>query len=135
MKRVLIVDDNDRYADNLKNYLEKFGCECDRAYDAREGWQKYKQRSDYHAIITDITMETQTSGLWMIRRIYKDGFKGILIIATTGFDVLGVMKLSKYLLPMFAGISWMIPKKPLKRGEVVLIPTTKSVNLKFEDTL
>ncbi|NCN10305.1 MAG: response regulator transcription factor [Leptospira sp.] len=129
MKKVLIVDDNDRYADNLKAYYSKLGYECSRAYDAREGWNLYSKSksnadgsSDFDTIVTDITMETQTSGLWMIRRIHKDGFSGTKIIATTGFDVFGVMGVSKFILPWFAGISFMIPKVPLKKGEVVLVP-------------
>ncbi|MCG9873505.1 MAG: response regulator [Leptospiraceae bacterium] len=129
MKKVLIVDDNDRYADNLKAYYSKQGYSCTRAYNAKEGWNLYSNSktksdgiSDFETIVTDITMETQTSGLWMIRKIHKDGFKGTKIIATTGFDVIGVMWFSKFILPWFAGISFMIPKVPLKNGEVVLVP-------------
>jgi hypothetical protein len=32
------------------------------------------------------------------------------------------MGVSKFILPWFAGISFMIPKVPLKKGEVVLVP-------------
>lgn len=128
MKKLLIVDDNDRYANNLKDHYTKEGWECLRAYSAKEGWQIYQSsknaegNSNLDMIITDITMETQTSGLWFIRRVHKDGFKGTKIIATTGFDVKGVMHFSKWILPWFAGITFMIPKVPLKKGEVVLIP-------------
>ena len=87
MKKVLIVDDNDRYADNLKAYYSKLGYSCTRAYNAQEGWDLYSKSktksngiSDFDTIVTDITMETQTSGLWMIRKIHKDEFKGIKII-------------------------------------------------------
>ncbi|GBF40059.1 response regulator [Leptospira johnsonii] len=121
---VLVVDDNDRYANNLKTYLQENGCEVLRALDASQGWDLYlANKHKLKAVITDITMETQTSGLWMIRRIYQDGFEGIKVIATTGFDVSGVMAISKYFLPWFAGVEYMVPKVPLKRGEVVLIPT------------
>ena len=68
-------------------------------------------------------METQTSGLWLARKIYTSGYTGELIIATTGFDVPGVMFFSKFILPVFAGVGWMIPKVPLKKGEVKLFPT------------
>ena len=129
MKKILIVDDNDNYANNLKTYYSGLGYECNRAIDAAEGWKKFLEsknpstsESDYDIIITDITMETQTSGLWFIRRVHKDGYKGIKIIATTGFDVPGVMFVSKWILPWFAGIKFMIPKIPLKKGEVKLIP-------------
>ncbi|PJZ50225.1 response regulator [Leptospira saintgironsiae] len=122
---VLVVDDNDRYANNLKTYLQENGCEVLRAIDASQGWDLYlANKHKLKAIITDITMETQTSGLWMIRKIYQDGFDGIKVIATTGFDVSGVMAISKYFLPWFAGVEYMVPKVPLKKGEVILLPTS-----------
>lgn len=122
---VLVVDDNDRYANNLKTYLQENGCEVLRAIDASQGWDLYlANKHKLKAIITDITMETQTSGLWMIRKIYQDGFDGIKVIATTGFDVSGVMAISKYFLPWFAGVEYMVPKIPLKKGEVILLPTS-----------
>lgn len=121
---VLVVDDNDRYANNLKAYLENLGCRVLRATDAEQGWNLFLQnRSELAGVITDITMETQTSGLWMIRKIHKIGFSGIKVIATTGFDVFGVMAISKFLLPSFAGISFMVPKIPLKKGNVLMLPT------------
>ncbi|MCC5814294.1 MAG: response regulator [Leptospira sp.] len=129
MKKLLIVDDADKYAKPLTDHYSKEGWVCERAYTAGEGWEMYQKsktedgNSTYDMIISDITMETQTSGLWFIRRVHKDGYRGIKIIATTGFDVKGVMAFSKYILPWFAGISFMIPKVPLvQRGEVVLVP-------------
>ena len=75
--KVLIVDDNDRYANNLKAF-----------FDARK--------------------------------------------IETGFDAPGVMFVSKYLLPAFGGVGWMVPKVPLKRGEVVFIPTNLKKGVEFE---
>ncbi|EPG72828.1 response regulator receiver domain protein [Leptospira fainei serovar Hurstbridge str. BUT 6] len=121
---ILVVDDNDRYADNLIIYLENLKCEVLRAKDAAQGWELYtKHKAELSCVITDITMETQTSGLWLIRRIHKDGFTGIKVIATTGFDVFGVMAISRLVLPSFAGISFMVPKVPLKAGKVLMLPT------------
>lgn len=123
-KSVLIVDDNDRYANNLKVWFEQKGFETVRAVDAAQGWEIYsKDKNRFHTIVTDITMETQTSGLWMIRKIHKDGYQGNKIIATTGFDFPGVMFFSSSILPWFAGIGWMVPKVPLKQGTVVFLPT------------
>lgn len=116
-KLTLIVDDNDKYANNLKLYLDSKEIPNERARTAGEGYEMFKSKQ-YHTIITDITMETQTSGLWFARRIYKEGFKGQIIIATTGFDFPGVMLFGKYALPGFAGVGWMIPKVPLKKGIV-----------------
>ncbi|EPG65403.1 response regulator [Leptospira wolffii] len=132
---ILVVDDNDRYANNLIEYLKTLGCETIRAIDAAQGWSMYRANKNLlKAVITDITMETQTSGLWMIRNIHKDGFSGIKVIATTGFDVAGVMAISKYLLPWFAGIEYMVPKVPLKAGKVLLLPT-KLGSATFEEKL
>lgn len=123
METVLIVDDNDRYANNLKTYLDKRNIPSERAINASQGYEMFLA-SQYTTIISDITMETQTSGLVFIRKIFKKGFKGKIIIATTGFDVWGVIFLGKYLLPYYGGVSWMIPKVPLKKGEVIFYPTT-----------
>lgn len=130
--KILIVDDNDRYANNLKAYFDKKQIETSRAIDAKQGWEMF-QKEIYHSVISDITMETQTSGLFLVRDIYKFGYKGNIIIATTGFDFPGVMTLSKYLLPSFTGVGWMVPKVPLKRGEVVFVPTRlkKGVEIPF----
>ncbi|EMJ60738.1 MULTISPECIES: response regulator [Leptospira] len=135
-KNVLIVDDNDRYADSLKVWFEKKGFEVIRAVNAAQGWEIYsKDRNFFHTIVTDITMETQTSGLWMIRKIHKDGYRGNKIIATTGFDFPGVMFFSSFILPYFAGIGWMVPKVPLKEGRVIFLSTYLKSNVSFESVL
>ena len=132
--KILIVDDNDRYANNLKAFFDARKIETARALDAKEGWEKF-QKETFHTVISDITMETQTSGLFLIRKIYKSGFKGNIIIATTGFDAPGVMFVSKFLLPSFGGVGWMVPKVPLKRGEVLFIPTNLKKGVEFEAML
>ncbi|MCB1157454.1 MAG: response regulator [Leptospiraceae bacterium] len=134
MIKILIVDDNDRYANHLKAYFEKFGLETHRALDARQGWEMFQQ-TEYHTLVSDITMESQTSGLFFVRKVYKSGFKGNIIIATTGFDVFGVMGLSKFFLPFFAGVGWMIPKVPLKQGIVKFFPTNLKKGVDFESLL
>ncbi|MDZ4725094.1 MAG: response regulator [Leptospira sp.] len=126
--RVLIVDDNDKYAINLKVYLDSKSIQSDRAIDAKQGLELFNSGKTYDMIISDITMETQTSGLWMMRKIYKSGYKGVIVIASTGFDVLGVMWISRYFLSWFCGLHWMIPKVPLKKGEVLFFPTIKIKN-------
>ncbi|TGM69287.1 response regulator [Leptospira levettii] len=126
MKKVLIVDDNDRYANNLKLYLDGKKINSDRAVDAKQGLELFTKSNDYDMIISDVTMETQTSGLWMMRKIYKSGYKGVLVIASTGFDVWGVMPFSSYFLSWFCGLHWMIPKVPLKQGTVEWVPTVLS---------
>jgi hypothetical protein len=129
MQSVLIVDDNDRYANNLKLYFDRINIPSERAFNAEEGLEIFL-KNEFSAVISDITMESQVSGLLLVRKIYKSGYKGKIIIATTGFDVWGVMYFSQFILPIYAGVGWMIPKVPLKRGEVLFFPTklTTSIN-------
>lgn len=126
MSQILIVDDNDKYANNLISYFSSKEISCDRATFAAEGWKLYSNHKNYQMIISDVTMETQTSGLWLMRDIHKDGYTGIKVIASTGFDVFGVMTFSKWFLPLFCGLHWMIPKVPLKKGIVEWVPTRLS---------
>ncbi len=128
METVLIVDDNDRYANNLRTYLDKRNISSERAMSASQGYEMFLA-TQYTTIISDITMETQTSGLVFVRKIFQEGYKGKIIIATTGFDVWGVMFLGKYFLPYFGGVGWMIPKVPLKKGEVLFYPTILTKNI------
>jgi CheY-like chemotaxis protein len=131
-KTVLIVDDNDKYALVLSNFFEAKNYIVTRAYTAREGWDIFQKKSEaFDFIITDITMETQTSGLWLARQIYKTGVDFNLCIATTGFDVKGVMRLGFYTMPWFCGLKWMIPKVPLKSGKVEFYPTSLTKNSKL----
>lgn len=124
-KKVLIVDDNDKYALSLNVFFEAKKYDVLRAYSAKEGWDFFQRSTDgFQFIITDITMESQTSGLWLARNIYTSGYKTELCIATTGFDVAGVMKLGYFTLPLFCGLQWMIPKVPLKKGIVEFHPTS-----------
>lgn len=123
MGTVLIVDDNDKYAFQLISYFNQKNISTQRAVNAAQGYEMFSS-FPYSTIISDITMETQISGLKMVRSIFKSGYKGEIIIATTGFDVRGVMFLGRFLLPIYAGVGWMIPKVPLKRGEVLFYPTT-----------
>lgn len=132
--KILIVDDNDKYANNLKKYFDEKNIPTVRAYDAKEG-RKLFQADNFHSVISDITMETQTSGLFFIRDVYKSGYKGNIIIATTGFDFPGVMTISSLLLPPFGGVGWMIPKVPLKKGEVIFIPTLLKKGVDYSSTL
>mgnify|MGYP001591473186 CR=1 FL=1 len=134
-KKILIIDDNNRYAENLEKFFKSFhNVETVRAKTAKEGFELFL-KNNYHTVISDITMETQTSGFIGIRKIYKTGYQGNLIIATTAFDVKGALFIGKYFLPFYANIGWMIPKVPLKKGEVIFVPTTLKKNIRYESLL
>ena len=55
---IMIVTQN-----NLKAFFDARKIETVRALDAKEGWEKF-QKETFHTVISDITMETQTSGLF-----------------------------------------------------------------------
>ena len=121
----LIIDDNDDYVSMLLSHLEPLGCHFDRAFSATEG-QAIFLKSDpayYSLIITDITMEGQTAGLWLIRKLRRNGYKGILSIASTGFNSPLVLHLSKFLMTLW-GVDFLIPKESLKSGKLKVFPTT-----------
>ncbi len=124
--RLLVVDDNDEYSDLLITFFEaKKECnQIERARDAEEGFAMLcKNHIEYYDIIlTDITMETQISGLIFLRKAQAYGYKGTIIVASTGFDVFGVKTLSCLLLGIL-GVNYIIPKKNVKNGNPILYKT------------
>lgn len=123
MKQLLLVDDNDKYAQLLEDYFKELGFKADRACDAAEGLKKFINHNPdfYNLIVTDVTMETQTSGLGMLKRIKKSGYKGTIIIASTGFDVLTAKTLTKMFLRS-TGVHYMIPKTTVLTKKPVYYP-------------
>ena len=123
MKQLLIVDDNDKYARILDEYYAKLGYSIDRAVDGASGYQAVKDKGleYYHVIVTDITMETQMAGITMLKKLYKDGDRGTVVVASTGFDV----PLAKPLTRMFfggMGIDYLVPKTTVISGDLEFYP-------------
>ena len=79
MKNLLLVDDNDRYAAILDEFFAERGYTSTRAVDAADGLAKFDAQGPDHfsVIVTDITMETQLAGIFMLGKIKKRGFKHI----------------------------------------------------------
>ncbi|MCB1173996.1 MAG: response regulator [Leptospiraceae bacterium] len=123
MQPFLLVDDNDKYAELLSSYFKKHGFQFERAFDAREGWDLYQKNApDYYPlIVTDVTMETQTSGLGMLKKIHRSGYQGTIIIASTGFDVIFAKTLTKLFLRS-TGVHYMIPKTTVLSEAPVFYP-------------
>ena len=48
--KVLIVDDNDRYANNLKAFFDIKKIASKRAIDAKEGWEMF-QKESFHTVV------------------------------------------------------------------------------------
>jgi len=113
----LLIDDNDDYAAMLLDHLIPRGFHFDRACNAREGIQVVRQAgvSAFELIVTDITMDGHTAGLRLIRKVRREGYRGVLIVASTGFDFPLVLHLSRPVLNLW-GVDALVPKEPLKRG-------------------
>jgi len=125
LKSALIIDDNDDYAAMLLAQFEPRGFQFTRAHDAREGLEILRRSGTnaYKAIITDITMGSQTAGLRLIRQIRKHGFRGVLIVASTGFDSPFILQIAKPIMNML-GADILIPKRPLKAKQLRCHPIT-----------
>ena len=118
MKKLLIVDDNDKYSGILQEYFKNLGYEIDIARTAQEGLDTFRNRSQdhYSVIVTDITMESQTAGLGMLSRIRKLGFGGTIVVASTGFDFPSVITLSRIFLKRL-GVHYLVRKTTVLQKE------------------
>ena len=123
MKNLLIVDDNDKYARILDDYYRELGYSIDRALDGEGGYNAVKEKGleHYQVIVTDITMETQMAGITMLKRLYKDGFRGMVVVASTGFDVPLARPLTRLFLSGI-GIDYLVPKTTVLSGKLEFFP-------------
>lgn len=123
MSNLLIVDDNDKYARLLDEYFSDLSYSCDRAYTGREGLAHFNNHppDHYAVIVTDITMETQTAGLWMLKQIRKAGYKGTVVVASTGYDVPFAKGLTRIFFGNY-GIHYLVPKTTVLTKKLVFYP-------------
>ena len=136
MKRLLIVDDNEKYARIIREYYSNGEFEIDWAMTAAEGIEKVDSvgLDYYQLIITDITMEHQLAGFTLIRHLHKHGFPGMLIVASTGFDVPPGMFLARLFMGK-RGVDYLIPKSSMRKKDFDFYPArlfskpTKSVQV------
>ena len=129
MTRVLLVDDNDSYAEILSGDLKKRGVEeILRAYDAEQGVSMLAKHGDaIDAVVTDISMESQIAGLKVLKAARSNGSKRILAVASTGLDSKIGMKFNKWLMGSVYKSDYVIPKKPIKAdGRVFWVPTKRT---------
>lgn len=123
MKELLLVDDNDKYAAILEEYFAERGYRSTRAVDAAEGLAKFDERPlDYFkVIVTDITMESQLAGIFMLGKIRRRGYGGTVVVASTGFDVPMVVPLSRTCLRPY-GVHFLIPKTTVLSRKIAFYP-------------
>ena len=121
----LIVDDNDDYTAMILTHLEPLGYRFERARSASEGLETFSQSGSnrFSLIVTDITMEGQTAGLKLIRQIRRSGYRGVLMVASTGFNIPIVLHLSRIFLALW-GVDLLVPKEPLRAGKFQCVPVS-----------
>lgn len=129
----LIIDDNKRYTSIIKTRLEEQGCEVEHILSSKASLEHLANidANHYQLIITDITMETQVSGIQLTYRIrHKINFRGCLVIYSTGFNHPFVLWMSK-LFFRFLGADGLIPKNGLLKGRPKLAAISKNPLLKM----
>lgn len=132
--KILIIDDNKSYTSILQERLERCDCKTCHAPSSKSGLDTLRSQPSNHfdIVITDITMETQVSGIFLVRRIRRLGFNGCLIIYSTGFNFPLVLQLSR-LFFRFLGADGLIPKNRLIEGKPQLTPITRNPLLDLVD--
>ena len=123
MKNLLLVDDNDKYAKILDEHFAPLGYKSTRAVDAADGLAKFDAEAGdhYDVIVTDITMESQLAGIFMLGKIKQRGYGGTVVVASTGFDVPLVVPLSRACLRGY-GVHYLIPKTTVLSRKIAFYP-------------
>ncbi|AOV18239.1 hypothetical protein BJI67_15265 [Acidihalobacter aeolianus] len=126
-RHVLVVDDNDFYAERLSADLAARGATCERACSAAEGMAMLDAgRERYDAVVTDISMETELAGLKVLRHARRIGFRGQVASATTALDARWAFTLNRFFLGVVYRADYLIPKRPIARdGEVLWIRVSR----------
>ncbi|MBI3394943.1 MAG: response regulator [Spirochaetia bacterium] len=123
MRRLLLVDDNDKYAELLTTHFAALGYTIDRAVTGNDGVAKVEEHGIgyYPVLVTDITMESQLAGVTMLGRLQKMGYVGTIVVASTGFDVPLGLPLSRLILRRY-GVRYLIPKTSVLKKEPLFYP-------------
>ncbi len=118
MKNLLIVDDNNKYAVKLANYFQKLGYNIDYVISGRKGMEILEQKGQeyYSALVTDITMEKRLAGIYLVYHLWRNNYRGTVMVASTGIDLLFVRILFRIFLSWLP-INYMIPKKSILKDK------------------
>ena len=113
MKRILLVDDDDRLRDTLSEVLKRAGYDVEDASNGAIALNKYR-RAPSDLVITDIVMP-EREGLETIRELRRHD-PGVRIIAISGG---GVGSARTYLATATAFGADRIIAKPFSRAELL----------------
>ena len=80
--KLLIVDDDEKFARLLREYLEPFGYDVDTAPDGRRGLAMALE-GDYAAIILDV-MLPGLNGLDLLRELRRESHVPVLMLTALG---------------------------------------------------
>lgn len=121
-KHLLLVDDNDKYASKIEEYFSKT-YEIHRAHNGKSALDLLEKNGTnfYEIIITDITMESQLAGIYFLKKARKMGFKGRIIIASTGFNYSIALNLAPLLLNSLK-VDYLIPKDSILKNQMAFYP-------------
>ncbi|HEX8773832.1 MAG TPA: response regulator [Pyrinomonadaceae bacterium] len=84
--RVLVIDDEDRFQQDIKDYFETYGYAVDAARSPQEA-KAFIAQKEYQIVIVDVNFEgIELDGDRFILQNYKD-FKGARLVVATGLDI------------------------------------------------
>src|SRR6185295_7911528 len=80
--KLLIVDDDEKFARLLRDYLEPFGYQIDTAHDGRQGLAMALE-GEYAAVILDI-MLPGLNGLDLLRELRRESHVPVIMLTALG---------------------------------------------------
>lgn len=86
MCRILVIDDEEAVRNVVKRRLERDGYAVDTADSQAAGMEAIdKKRPPYDVVVTDMVMESQTSGLEMLQAaLSQDVFTEVVVLTAYG---------------------------------------------------
>ncbi|MGE0434172.1 MAG: hypothetical protein AB7K09_11975 [Planctomycetota bacterium] len=120
-QRMLLVDDNHYYLRQISGWFRTLGWDIDAVATAAEATVLVQQRGvDYYAaVVSDISMEMELAGIYLCYTLRRVGFRGITLLASTGFDNWFGMFFVRLLTPG-NGPQWIAPKAGFRNGRVTM---------------
>ena len=83
--RILVVDDDETFANNLVEYLTNLGYQPTAAYNGKEGLGEFEQ-DDFQIVITDLKMP-EMDGMALLGEIKKRD-KRVVVMVITGYGTI-----------------------------------------------